>query len=226
MEKPSVSVDDRPLAEHVVRCAGTMSRRRFGVQAALAGAGAIAFGTRAGAPVGAAPLGPSPTVYADDIDILVQLLAVEHLTYALYRQGISRMAARPADEPALSVSLPVIRRLRDQEGRHVGLLTALLAERNGPIAAIPGYDFGYADGDGFLQVAATIENAAVATYTGAVPTISDPWLRRALTAVLAVEARHAAYLSGAIGASPFPQASETVANKLPTLLFVERFVAS
>ena len=225
METRSVLVAERPAEGFAPRCAWIGCRRRFGVQAALASVGAVAFGVFAGGTAGSAQLGPSPTVYADDIDILVQLLAVEHLTYALYRQQVSRLNAAGPAEPPAPVSLIALRQLRNQEGRHVGLLTAILAERNGPIASIPGYDFGVVDATGFARVAATIENEVVATYTGAVPALTDPWLRRTLTAVLAVEARHATFLNEATGASPFPRESETAANKLRTLLFTEGFLA-
>jgi hypothetical protein len=71
------------------------------------------------------------------------------------------------------------------------------------------YDFGYTDANSFLATAAAVENLGVSAYDGAGMYISDPGLLTAAGSIVAVEARHAAYLNLITGAEPFPAAYET-----------------
>jgi hypothetical protein len=69
------------------------------------------------------------------------------------------------------------------------------------------YDFGYSDLTGFIDVAQVLENTGVSAYQGAAKYLigEDALLTAALT-IHGIEARHAAYLNGLLGDSPFPDA--------------------
>jgi hypothetical protein len=162
----------------------------------------------------------------DDVANLRLLLDLEHLAYALYREAAIRFGEVPGDDLTTSLHRSVLPRVREHEGDHVGLLTALLVERDGPLAAVATYDFGYSDERGFVQVATHIENALVGAYVHVLPAINEPFLHRVLTSLLAVEARHAAYFGGQSGEPAFPQAREGAASKIASLLVIDRYLVT
>lgn len=159
----------------------------------------------------------------DDVLSLRLLLDLEHLAYALYREAAHRHDEDAGNDVATSLNRLVLHRLSEHECNHVGLLTALIVERDGPVASVPAYDFAYADEREFVQVAAEIENALVGTYVEILPAINEPFLCRVLTSLLAVEARHAAYVSGLSGELSFPQAREGAASRTASLLVIDRY---
>jgi hypothetical protein len=71
------------------------------------------------------------------------------------------------------------------------------------------YNFGYTDAQSFLTTAAALENVGVAAYDGAGRYLKDLGLITAAASIVAVEARHAAYLNLITGANPFPDAVDS-----------------
>lgn len=141
----------------------------------------------------------------DDVALLNDLLALEHLLFALYRDGLvtfDAAAFRAADWPrTLRLDLELV---RDAEEAHAAALADLVAERDGAPVEPGEYAWSYEELDGFLQLAATLENAAVAAYAGAIPLLTDGDAGATLLGLHSVEARHATYLSDRIGLAPFP----------------------
>lgn len=142
----------------------------------------------------------------DDLAVLNLLLKLEQLEHALYRDGLERFTAERFQRERPASVHPTLTVIRDQERTHAVSLASGIAQRGGTPAVADNYDFGFEDIDGFLGIAAAVENMAVAAYTEVVPTITDRSLLAAATRVLAVEARHAAYLNARLSVSPFPEA--------------------
>jgi hypothetical protein len=145
--------------------------------------------------------------FADDVEVLNYALALEHLEHAFYRDGIGKFTFG-ADPFGSSID-EYLAQIRDHEGAHVESLTQLIADLGGEPVTERSYDFGYTDVATFLATAAALENTGVSAYDGAGPSITSPDLLTALGSIVAVEARHAAYLNLIIGALPFPAAMET-----------------
>ena len=83
----------------------------------------------------------------------------------------------------------------------------MITDLGGEPVAEAKYDFGYSDLAGFVGVAQVLENTGVSAYQGAAKFLIDE--NELLTAALTIhgiEARHAAYLNGLQGESPFPEA--------------------
>jgi hypothetical protein len=142
------------------------------------------------------------------VDVLNYALTLEHLEYAFYRDGLEQFSAE--DFAAAGYAANVYEWfgiIRDHEMEHVNTITSVITDLGGEPVAEGTYDFGYGDLAGFVGVATALENTGVGAYQGAAQFLidEDELLTAALT-IHGVEARHAAYLNGLTGESPFPEA--------------------
>jgi len=149
------------------------------------------------------------TTFETPVDVLNYALTLEHLEHAFYRDGLEQFTA---DDFTAAGFAPAVYDyfglIRDHEAEHVDTLVAVIGDLGGTPVEEAQYDFGYADVAGFVGVAQALENTGVAAYQGAAGDLidEDELLTAALT-IHGVEARHAAYLNGLAGASPFPEAT-------------------
>ena len=142
---------------------------------------------------------------ATDVDVLNYALTLEHLEAAFYREGLETFGEEDFDAGVFD-NLAAI---RDHEAAHVATLTATITELGGTPVEEQEYDFGYGDDPAaFLGVAQALENTGVQAYDGAGQFLSDPGLLTAAGGIVAVEARHAAYLNELNDDLPFPAAFE------------------
>lgn len=164
------------------------------------------------------------TTFADDIEVLNYALTLEHLEAAFYREGVPQFTfgAGPFAE-SIDAYLAEI---GEHEAAHVTTLTQVITELGGEPVAEATYDFGYTDAASFLATAAAVENLGVQAYDGAGAAISDPGLLTAAGSIVAVEARHAAYLNIITGAEPFPAAFETPLSPDDVLEIAGPFIVS
>jgi hypothetical protein len=142
------------------------------------------------------------------VDVLNYALTLEHLEHAFYRDGLQEFTAE--DFTAAGYASNVYEWfgiIRDHEREHVNVFTQVITDLGGEPVAEAAYDFGYTDLAGFIDVAQVLENTGVSAYQGAAPFLidEDELLTGALR-IHGVEARHAAYLNGLQGESPFPEA--------------------
>ena len=142
------------------------------------------------------------------VDVLNYALTLEHLEHAFYRDGLEAFSAE--DFTAAGYAANVYEWfgiIRDHEMAHVETITKVITDLGGEPVAEAEYDFGYSDLAGFVGVAQVLENTGVSAYQGAAQFLidEDELLTAALT-IHGVEARHAAYLNGLQGESPFPEA--------------------
>lgn len=157
---------------------------------------------------------------ARDLAILQDLLAVERASYALLRDGLTQFTRDTASSGDRNLATqPTLVRIAQHDGRHLSLLTAALAERGAADAVGPHPGFAFKDFATFLQRAAALKQQHVATYVLAATQLEEVELRALVARILAVEARHAAYLLARVGEAPFSSEQEdlqVVANPLLT----------
>jgi hypothetical protein len=162
-----------------------------------------AAGRRGAAPTRLAAL---QSQLATDIDVLNYALTLEHLEAAFYQMtGDYDLGTDPFGN-AINDWLAMV---GEHETAHVATLTEVIGQLGGEPVAAAQYDFGVTDAASFLTTAMTLENVGVAAYDGAAQFLQNADLLLAAGGIVAVEARHAAYLNLVNGASPFPAAVET-----------------
>ncbi|MDO8213761.1 ferritin-like domain-containing protein [Conexibacter sp. CPCC 206217] len=183
--------------------------RELGAEASAAavdgGATRAAFLARGGLLVGAGlGLGSLPIAFAGaqgglssgDVRILNYALTLEYLEAAFYADALRRAGLR-------GNALAFARTAHSDEQAHVDALKRTLGGR---AVASPRFDFADATGsqDAFLRTALTLENTGVSAYQGQAPLIASRDVLAAAGAILAVEARHAAWVSDLIGRGQDP----------------------
>jgi hypothetical protein len=148
------------------------------------------------------------TMLGAPVDVLNYALTLEHLEYAFYRDGLATYSADDFTVAGYTTNVyEWFGIIRDHEREHVDTITQVIMDLGGEPVAEAEYDFGYTDLAGFVGVAQVLENTGVSAYQGAAQFLidEDALLTAALT-IHGVEARHAAYLNGLQGESPFPDA--------------------
>ena len=161
--------------------------------------------------------------FADDIDVLNYALTLEHLENAFYEMA---PMYELGEDPYGNAINDYMMMIGEHEAAHVATLTQVITDLGGEPVARAEYDFGVTDAQSFLMTAATLENVGVAAYDGAGAAIQNKDLLTAAGSIVAVEARHAAYLNVVTGTSPFPAAVETPMSKTEVLDAAGPFIVS
>jgi hypothetical protein len=194
---------------------------------AAGGAMIAAFGTagfgRSGASAQASDDEETIT-FADDIEVLNYALTLEHLETAFFRDGIGQFTF--GQDPFLQSIDAALATMSEQHAAHVAALTQAVTDLGGEPVEEATYDFGYTDAASFLATARAIANLAVQAYDGAGASITEPTLLPAAGSIVAVEARHAAYLNLITGVEPFPEAFETPATPNEVLAIAGPFITA
>jgi rubrerythrin len=186
-----------------------------------------AFLTRGGLLVGAglglgslpiALAGAQSGLSAGDVRILNYALTLEYLEAAFYADALRRAGLR-------GTALAFARTAHTDEQAHVDALKRTLG---GKAVKRPRFDFMDATGsqDAFLRTAMTLEDTGVSAYQGQAPKIASRDVLAAAGAILAVEARHAAWVADLIGRgadpSPAPDAFSPALDMNAVLSAVRR----
>jgi rubrerythrin len=127
-----------------------------------------------------------------DVDLLVDLLGVEHRLISAYEAALRRDAIEPELGGALL----------DHEREHVRALERALRGRGSPQASVPAPELTAAlrDRRAFARYALERESEAVAGYRLAAAQVASAELRQALGSIMACEAAHEVALRDALGA--------------------------
>lgn len=140
-----------------------------------------------------------------DVDVLNYALTLEHLEAAFYELASDYDLGVDGFGNDLNEWIAVI---GQHEADHVVVLSQVITDLGGMPVERAEYDFGVTDAASFLQVAMVLENVGVAAYDGAGQFIQNPEILTAAGSIVAVEARHAAYLNLINLEVPFPDAFE------------------
>jgi rubrerythrin len=201
-------------------------RRLVSRRGLLAGGGALALAL-GGLPLvglGGARAAGLQQAFVGDLDIVQYALTLEHLEYAFYREGLKQFSQADFDELYPSSLYTILESIRNHEGTHVEQLIAVVKDMGGEPVEEATYDFGYEDIQGFIEVAAALENTGVAAYAGAAPSIEDKDILRAALGIHSVEARHAAYLNTRLGELPAPVANDVSKGPVEVLEIAGGFI--
>lgn len=234
-------MDRRPLHEillaEVAAERRRLSRRRlFGRSAKIAGGGAIALSLASLPTIGGAAWAQDATPEEDgggstelesDVDVLNYALTLELLENAFYRDGLAELGDLGLDSFGFSVT-EQLAAIGAHEAAHVDALTAAVSSLGGTPVTESEYEFGGAFDDqvAFLETAMALENTGVAAYNGAGQFISDAALLGTAGTIVAVEARHAAYLNLINRESPFPEAFDEASTPDEILEIAGQFISS
>jgi hypothetical protein len=175
-----------------------ISTRAQALRAAVAGGAAVGVGAIAGG-----WLRPQPTVGraspAQDVEILNFLLVLEEAQAAFY-DAVLRGGALQGDLLAFA------RIVAPQEREHAEFLRGKLGAQAG---ARPKLDFARATSDPgrFSAAAIDLEEATAAAYIGQGANLTRGMVADAAR-IVAVEARHAAWIRDLAGADPAPRAAD------------------
>jgi len=156
--------------------------------------------------VATATLAAVQTTFATDVDVLNYALTLEHLEAAFYQQASQYTFGSDPFGNSIGDWLTLA---GEQEAAHVTTLTDVITQLGGTPVAAAEYDFGVTDAQSFLATAMTLENVGVSAYDGAGQFLQSADLLTAAGSIVAVEARHSAYLNLVNGTIPFPAATET-----------------
>jgi hypothetical protein len=177
----------------------TATRRSLFAQAAkLTGAGALAVATTLPAIAGGSSLAVASEIARNDIEILERLVAWELEMGAIFGTALAKFTSDDASAgDRLLPTQPTLTRIWFHDRAHLALLEERLAAAGGTAQQQvspdkPGQLENFA---AFLWTAAELKNASVAAYVESVASLETPALRKLVAGILAVEARHAAYLN-------------------------------
>lgn len=210
-----------------------MSRRGLISGALKLGVGGAAAAAIAGSPrlggfsalAQSTPVASPAADFTSDVDVLNYALTLEHLEYAFYRDGVPKFNF--GTDPFGNSLNTYLNEIRDHEKAHVDTLTKVITDLKGTPVKEATYDFGYgSDMKKFLATAAALENTGVSAYDGAGRYIKSADLLTAAGQIVAVEARHAAYLNLVTGTIPFPAAFEQAKSKAEILKIAGPFIKS
>ena len=182
-------------------CEGEPSSRRGLLRAAGAGlAGLLAAGC--GNQSLKAQVHNSAPVLGTDVDLLNQLLHLEHWAIAAYTAGTPLLAPAVTKAGALFLN---------DELSHAGGLAGLVKAAGGqPIKPAPSYPLGHPRSSGdVLRLLHLIENAQVTAYLKAITRLEPGFVKASVASILANDAQHVAVVRAALHQPAVPAALVT-----------------
>lgn len=200
----------RPMHQLVLDVAKEAREQRFtrrgalGSSAKFAAGGAIALSAAMSPAM--ARLIAAQDEFESDVDVLNYALTLEQLENAFYELAGDYDFGNDGFNNSIN---DYVAQIGEHEAAHVDTLTSVVSDLGGEPVERAEYDFGVTDSQSFLATAAVFENLGVSAYDGAGQFLTDPALLTAAGTIVAVEARHAAYLNLITGTLPFPDAFET-----------------
>jgi hypothetical protein len=201
-----------------------LSRRQLvrGGIGLTAGAAALGLTSRDGFSFSPAAAQDMDEPFADDIEVLNYALTLEHLENAFYRDGVGQFSFG-LDGYGNDIGAWLLA-IGGHEQAHVDTLTSVIADLGGEPVAEATYDFGYSDAATFLATAAALENTGVMAYDGAGQYLKNRDLVTAAGSIVAIEARHAAYLNLITGVDPAAEAFEQAKSPAEILEIAGPFI--
>ncbi|KAJ6569790.1 ferritin-like domain-containing protein [Mycena vulgaris] len=133
-----------------------------------------------------------------DPQVLNYALTLEHLEATFYKQNLDKFS----DADFIKAGYPEWTRgrftqIRDHEATHVEFLKTALEAAGVKAVLACEYDFPVTDVTSFVNLAGILEEVGTAAYTGGAQFISNKDYLTAAASILAVEARHEAWINSA-----------------------------
>jgi rubrerythrin len=163
-------------------------------------------------PIRAIPTAQDTVDVSDPVGVLNYALTLEHLENAFYRDGLDQFDEAAFEEAGVGPARERLVQIGEHEQEHVDTLTQVVTDLGGEPVEEGEYlfDDAFVDVATFLATAQVFENTGVSAYQGAAQyLIEEDELLTAALNIHSVEARHAAYLNGLNGVTPFPAAVDT-----------------
>jgi hypothetical protein len=181
--------------------------RAQALRAAALGGAMLGAGALAGGWVGTEPTAGRPS-RGQDVRILNFLLVLEELQAAFYGAALRGGALR-------GELLRFARTVEPQEREHVAFVRKMLGR---DAHAVPRLDVGEPTSDAgrFRAAAIELEEATAAAYIGQGASLTDAAMQHAAR-IVAVEARHAAWVRDLAGTDPAPRAADVARSAEDTL---------
>jgi Ferritin-like domain len=175
------------------------SSRRGWLRAAGVGLAGAAVAVGCGKQSLRAQVHNSAPVLDTDVNLLNQLLHLEHVAIAAYTAGTPLLA--PATIKAGKLFL-------NDELSHAGALSGLIGAAGAkPIKPAPSYELGHPrTSQEVLALLHEVELAQIRAYMAALPRLSPSSVRRSVAAIVANEAQHVTVLRAALGQPAVPSA--------------------
>ncbi|KAI0340377.1 hypothetical protein BDW22DRAFT_417322 [Trametopsis cervina] len=143
----------------------------------------------------AMPLKRADVEITDEV-VLNFALTLEHLENAFYSQGLAKLDAAAFAKAGFA---PWVRNRFVQIGQHEATHVQELKSLLGANATQPcNYTFPYTDAKSFAALSAALEGTGTSAYLGAAQLITNKDILTAAGSILAVEARHDAWVASAI----------------------------
>ncbi|KAF7376693.1 Protein rds1 [Mycena sanguinolenta] len=133
-----------------------------------------------------------------DPQVLNFALTLEHLESAFYQQGLDHFS--PSDFAAAGFpdwARARFEQIREHEATHVEFLSTALGLAGVSAVAPCKYNFHFTDVHSFVDTSEVLEAVGTTAYTGGAALVSNKEYLTAAASILAVEARHAAWISSA-----------------------------
>jgi hypothetical protein len=144
----------------------------------------------------------SAPVLDTDIDLLNQLLHLEHIGIAAYTAGTPLLAPAVTKAGALFLN---------DELSHAGALAGLVKAAGGkPIKQEPSYPLGHPrNSREVLELLHAIENMQISAYLGALTRLSPGFVKQSVVSIMANDAQHVAVVRAALHQPAVPSAFVT-----------------
>jgi len=141
----------------------------------------------------------SQPALTNDVDLLNNLLHLEHLAIAAYTAGIPLL-----DQPTAKAGQLFL----NDEISHSGDIAGLIREAGGkPIKPDPSYPLGHPrNSNEVLMLLHAVENAQIAGYLYAIQRLEPGVVKQQVASILANDAQHVAVVRAALGQPAIPSA--------------------
>ncbi|KAJ4490908.1 ferritin-like domain-containing protein [Lentinula aciculospora] len=141
-------------------------------------------------------------VYAannSDIPVLNCALHIEHLSRALYTEGLARFSVQDFVGSGLEPWMyGRLQEILQHEEAHVEFLQGVVSEGGGEPVARCVYNFPYSDPKSFVETASKLETIGTAAYHGATAMLTDEQYISASGSIFSIEARHSGWIDSSI----------------------------
>ncbi|KAK7001347.1 protein rds1 [Favolaschia claudopus] len=134
-----------------------------------------------------------------DPQVLNYALTLEHLESTFYQQGLAKFSASDFKNAGFPDWVRGrFQQISDHEATHVSFLSTALTTAGAEAVAPCEYNFPLTDVHSFVDSSIILEGVGTAAYTGGAQLIDNKGYLTVAASILAVEARHTAWLDAAV----------------------------